>query len=118
MGNLIYGTLYALIIYFLVSETSRDSFLEHGVFKYLGKISYGIYMWHVVAIRIAILLTSRFLNYANNFDNFLLHVLTIALTIALSALSYELFESYFLMLKDKFNHSNKQPIVAPVLSVM
>ena len=64
---------------------SRLRLLAPGT--YLGKISYGLYVFHAAAIRIA---PSP--------------VLALPLTVALAALSYRYLESPFLRLKDRFAH--------------
>ncbi|OIQ30436.1 MAG: hypothetical protein BM564_03455 [Bacteroidetes bacterium MedPE-SWsnd-G2] len=78
--------------------------LEHRSLKYLGKISYGIYMFHPIIMQLVGFL---FLKYQldaseNNLVSVVfINVSIIALTIITSHLSYKYFESYFLSLKSK-----------------
>lgn len=90
-----YAILFAVIILNLAANPQSIINLEFGVFRYLGKISYGLYMYHLVAIAIAHYLTQRLLPGSD----VLLYSLSIVLSIALSAASYEWFESRFLRSK-------------------
>lgn len=65
---------------------------------YLGKISYGIYMYHCICIVITIKLMLKF----NFFNNVALYIISIFSSVVLAALSYEYVEKYFLTLKNKF----------------
>jgi peptidoglycan/LPS O-acetylase OafA/YrhL len=75
--------------------------LELGIFNYLGKISYGIYVIHPLIIY----LLSKFIrkNGLPNASKYILvYASVIAGTIAMSHLSYVFFEKYFMNLKKKF----------------
>ncbi|MBL7818666.1 MAG: acyltransferase [Saprospiraceae bacterium] len=79
---------------------------EFGLLKYLGKISFGIYVFHIISVRImAYLLTtyahSPFME-RNPIFHFLFVVGSTFLAVFLSALSYEFLEKPFLKLKRKF----------------
>jgi peptidoglycan/LPS O-acetylase OafA/YrhL len=42
---------FAYIMYMLISNHGKFSgFVEHRVFQFLGKLSYGVYLWHVLFI--------------------------------------------------------------------
>jgi peptidoglycan/LPS O-acetylase OafA/YrhL len=75
--------------------------------EYLGKISYGLYVYHQMCIWI----TDRFLHIRNGVVHMCLReVVALALTIAVSAVSYTLLEKPFLNLKQKFAHVNSRPV--------
>ena len=80
------------------SYQSKNSVLESNFFKYLGKISYGIYMYHPVCIVFSINVLLQ-LDLLNNFN---LYVSTLLMTIVISSISYEYFESKFLKLKKNY----------------
>lgn len=103
LHNLIYSFIFALNIYFIVLTNDKKSILESGFIKYLGKISYGIYMWHVFAILIVINVTKNYLNFSLFSNNLILHILCVFLTIVISAASYEIFEDKFLKMKSKLS---------------
>ncbi len=93
----ILGILFFSIIGGLI--TLKDShiinkMLSGKVLQYLGKISYGIYVWHMMALFVlskTLVLKNVWLDLA----------LTIALTIILAHVSYFYFERYFLLLKER-----------------
>jgi peptidoglycan/LPS O-acetylase OafA/YrhL len=68
--------------------------LTNRVLQYLGRISYGIYVWHVIAL---ILLQFFLLTEIMLVDMFI----TIALTVLFAHVSYFYFERYFIRLKTR-----------------
>lgn len=89
----VYCTLFLFILFYLIKD-NKSYFLENKMLNYLGKISYGIYMYHMIAIMIAFYLyQQRYLNY------FTVYLSTIILTILFSVISYEFIEKKFLNLK-------------------
>jgi peptidoglycan/LPS O-acetylase OafA/YrhL len=94
----IYGVLFAFAIINLASNKKSIVNLENPVLNYFGKISYGIYMYHFIALTITI----RVLLYFNFVNAVAIYTLGFILTIAFSSLSYHYFESFFLKQKSKF----------------
>ena len=95
----IYSLLFTIIILYLgTSYQSKNSVLESNFFKYLGKISYGIYMYHPICIVLSINVLLQ-LDLLNNFN---LYISTLLMTIVISSISYEYFESKFLKLKKNY----------------
>jgi peptidoglycan/LPS O-acetylase OafA/YrhL len=66
--------------------------------RYLGKISFGLYIFHVLANRI----TYHFYSLSGKPMDGWGFLLSLSITVGLSILSYELFEKYFLKMKSKF----------------
>lgn len=92
----------ALFFVFIVLE---QTYSNKSLFKlrkikflaFLGKISYGIYLLHMVAIQLILSINAYFVMPA------LLNVLlSLIMTIFLSQISYKYFESFFLKLKTTF----------------
>lgn len=82
---------------------SSYSFFKMGRFKlltWLGKISYGLYLTHMIGINIALLILK------DAFNIWYLIPLTLFFTISISYLSYHYFEAYFLKLKKSFSKVN------------
>ncbi|HET9355513.1 MAG TPA: acyltransferase [Sphingomicrobium sp.] len=73
---------------------------------YLGKISYGIYVYHLLMIRVA----ERGPEAAGVTSPVAVLALSVALTIAASAASYHLYEARFLRLKDRFAVVLSRPV--------
>jgi peptidoglycan/LPS O-acetylase OafA/YrhL len=88
--------------------------LENRALKYLGTISYSIYMLHAIAIQIVGLVYIK-LQIENKIPEYLYifsyTFLIILLTIIMAHISYKYYESYFLKFKKKLQHtSNRQAI--------
>ncbi|PTS96258.1 hypothetical protein DBR11_19545 [Pedobacter sp. HMWF019] len=93
----VHAILYGFIILNLVRTKTSILNLEYPIFDYLGKISYGIYMYHVLIINLVITVLYR------------MHLMVLAyplifiLVILLSAFSYRFIERYFLKKKEDFS---------------
>jgi len=75
--------------------------------EYLGKISYGLYVYHQMCIWIV----DKYMRVQNGILHVCLReVAALSLTIAISAISYTLLEKPFLKLKEKFAHVNSRPV--------
>ncbi|MFC5411818.1 acyltransferase family protein [Larkinella bovis] len=94
-----YACLFAVIILNLAANKQTLIRLEHPVLHYLGKISFGIYMYHMIAIVIAF----KLLQPVFPGNNWFLYSASILLTILLAAASYEWFERRFIKAKLKFS---------------
>ncbi len=80
--------------------------LEWKPFKHLGNISYGIYMWHTIAI--ALVLTAlKSLGWSDHiYFGLILNASSVILTLIISHFSYTYFEKPFLKLKSQFEFKN------------
>jgi len=92
----VYAFLFAGLILLSMASAIRFPLLNHPVILYLGRISYGIYMLHPLAIVICLQLIPM-----KSGDGLILAGISMLLTILLAALSYELMEKYFLKEKKK-----------------
>lgn len=97
---LLFEVLFATIILNLASSEKKGLFLENNLMNFLGKISYGLYMYHAVAIVFSIKLFQYFgwLNY-----HLILLFFVIVLTILIATLSYYSMEIRFIKLKNNFS---------------
>jgi peptidoglycan/LPS O-acetylase OafA/YrhL len=76
--------------------------------RYLGKISYGLYVWHLLALFLTLKLLGGFPHTARSFIVF--WCLGLALTIVTSALSYRFLETPLLRLKERFALVKSRPV--------
>ncbi len=95
---------FALIMFMLIRDKGIFSnFVEHRIFQFLGKCSYGIYLWHVFAIE----LTKGFFDTQGGPISLILAFFMVAaLSIMLSWITYETIEKLYF----KSNLSNKHNI--------
>jgi peptidoglycan/LPS O-acetylase OafA/YrhL len=76
--------------------------------RYLGKISYGLYVFHMLALYLAEKLIG---GYAKSWGKFIVFWwLGLAMTLAMASLSYHFFESPFLRLKERFAFVRSRPV--------
>lgn len=93
-----YSILYGIIILNLATNTMFKNSLEKKSLNYLGKISYGIYMFHPICIVVGL----KLLKYLNLQFSYLQYIVCFILTILISALSYQFLEKWFLNKKENF----------------
>lgn len=102
-----YFIITLFMSYFIVNALYNKSLFvritSHPIIVYLGKISYGLYIWHILAINIARLLLR---------NTSILGILLISflLTIFLGYVSYNFYERIFLNLKEKYTRIHSRPI--------
>ena len=95
----VYAGLFGILICNFAANTQRIFSMETPWTNYLGKISYGMYMYHSIAIVFSI----RLLIKLNILQNVVLYPLVFALVIFLSTVSYNLFEKRFIIRKAKYS---------------
>ena len=98
-----YAVLFSISIWNISENEKVKVNIDIPVLKFLGKISYGIYMYHWIIVT---LLMKYFLAYfsTNNFtSNFVLYTASLSVTIFVATISYLYFEKWFLGIKDRFS---------------
>jgi len=109
---LLYALMFLLVI-MNVSSNERSIIninpekwfsLESGFFKFLGRISYGIYMYHMLYL---VILAAVYQNYFSDTKMsesgvYLIYILVSGLTVLTAHLSYKYFEKPFMKLKVKY----------------
>lgn len=106
-----YALFFVFLLINLASNPNSVINLENKVCNFMGKISYGLYMYHPVAIVICLYVLKQYMPYGLTFS-ILLYLTSYALTTLLAWLSYEYFEKQFLKLKDRFAPGDK-PVSKP-----
>lgn len=99
---LLYGVSFVLFIGHAV-EHSQKPYLFSSVFEYLGKISYGLYVFHMMVFMVvkSLIGGEGFASFAMVFCS------SLALTIIVSAISYKFWEKPFLALKHRFTFKDE-----------
>jgi len=110
-----YGLFFCYFIVNVASNPKSIISLEQPVVHYLGKISYGLYIYHIAVTVVCINVMNRLLG--NTLPmlpyNIILYTATILLSVGVAALSFRYFEKPFLTIKDRFNrHGAPAPVPA------
>lgn len=106
VNNLMHGIVFSILILNLAANPQSLINQEWKPLNYLGKISYGIYMYHPLCIFLSIklLMASNF--NMNNLEVWiLLYFIVFLLSILLSSISYKMLELPLLKLKPFFNRN-------------
>jgi len=103
----------ALALIIILNISLNDKFpvsLENKWLDYMGKLSFGMYAYHTAVISVVITVLSGWGYITENtvLFNGMLYLLSLALTVGISALSYKYLEGYFLKLKDRFRSNKKK----------
>ena len=91
---------FAVLIYCVVHEKMFVQFLDWPPLQYLGRISYGLYVYHFPVIWFAGRI--REFGVSEEFAPLLITLLSFIGTVAVASLSYFALEKPFLKLKDRF----------------
>lgn len=100
-----YGLSFAIITLNMGTNPNNLFNVDNKVFNYLGKLSYGFYMIHILTLTITINFMVKFLNvdFSTHIENISFYVVSYGFTVALSHLIFHYFEKPTMSLKDKFN---------------
>ena len=103
--NLVYCIPYILFILNVSSNPNSMVKLENRFWNWLGTLSYGIYMYHLL-IAYLVFLAFNYINvrqWNNIVFNVVVYTIIIVLTIAAAEASHRWFEAPFLRLKSRFS---------------
>ncbi len=102
--HIVYSLIFLVIILNVASTKKLWLNLENKTLDFLGRISYGLYMYHLMLIPIVVVFLGKFkTDLSDLWFNVLLYLLTLGSTILIASLSYLYFESFFIRLKSKFS---------------
>lgn len=94
-----YAILFGIIILNLAVNNKLKNVLEWKALNYLGKISYGIYMYHFIVLIPVLVLATKL----KTDNTIFIYSLTLIGTIIISSISYHYFENFFLKKKRKYS---------------
>jgi peptidoglycan/LPS O-acetylase OafA/YrhL len=103
--HILLSLLFLYVILFTCYNIKENHFLNNRTLDYLGKLSFGIYMYHLLGLAIVVSCMKLIYPYFNLnefwIDVFIL-VFTIIITLLFSGISYKYYEKVFLKVKAKF----------------
>ena len=88
----VYSLLFGILILNFAANPKRIFSMENKILNHLGKVSYGLYIYHYILIIIVLKLCHEFRIY----NDFVYFTFSIALTILLASFSYRFFEKRFI----------------------
>lgn len=112
LTNTFYCIFYG--IFLLNIATNNDSILKfrQGWIEFLGQVSFGMYMYHSIAIAFSMAMLEKFGSALSFYSyNFLLYLFSFSLTIGVSIASYYFFERKVLKYKTGFMVVNSGKII-------
>lgn len=95
----IYATIFVICVINLAGNKGSIISLKNKILKYLGKISFGLYMYHGIAIFLTLKIISK-----NNMPLWVIYPFVFVIAITIAGISYELFEKRFIILKKKYSN--------------
>jgi peptidoglycan/LPS O-acetylase OafA/YrhL len=102
------GLFSSLVLFSVLNSSFLKRVLSIGIFVFLGKRSYGLYVYHLFGNTVANIMIKKIPLLPSNLFASILY--SISFTILISTLSYTLIESPFLKLKKKFEVIISRPI--------
>lgn len=103
--TLVDHTFFSLITLIVIVNVSFNKqtivSLDFRIFEFLGKISYGLYVYHFLVIFLTAKIVNQF-NLPSDIKTGIVYAIIISTTIIISFLSYKYFEQPFLKFKNRF----------------
>ena len=100
------GAACTLLVIGSLNNKPVASFLSNPLLRYLGKVSFGIYVWHVAVISgVETMAESSTVT-----DPWLIFAGSLFATCVVAAASYELYEKHFLKLKRRYAAIESRPL--------
>ncbi len=100
----LYALIFVVLILNLASNPKSIITLEYKPLNYLGKISYGLYMYHNIVLAACLkFLINEGITLNSVWGNILYYIVAITVTVAIASLSYEYFEKWFIKTKVKYS---------------
>lgn len=98
----VYAILFGIVIINAAANQKSLLYLKVWGLNYLGKISYGVYMYHNIMVVLALKVCAHYFSTSSALFLVTSYLVAILLTLFISHLSYCYFERFFLSLKSKF----------------
>jgi len=102
-GYSILNYFFALLIYAVSQTKLLTNILEHFIFRYIGRISYGLYVYHYPVLGLFIMLQPLYWDQAHQLmlGDIRVYFIILIITIIIASISFYLFEKPINNLKDR-----------------
>ncbi|MDP2388407.1 MAG: acyltransferase [Bacteroidota bacterium] len=102
--HIVISFMFLVIILNVSTNKSCRVNLSNKVLDYLGQISYGLYMYHLMIIPFVVFVFKTYFSYNGSgiINNILVYSFSILFSVVISSFSYHFIEKYFLGIKRKF----------------
>lgn len=102
-NHILYSLAFMIILLNLSVNKNTILSFENKFFNYLGKISYGLYVFHAIAIVVVLKFLMKYSTIENDLVfNGILYIGAFVLSILMAGASYKFIEFKFLKFKNKF----------------
>ena len=100
----VFAIIFMVLILNLAGNRKTLLNFEYRWLSYLGKVTYGTYMYHklILTILLKLFLIYGWMDVSSISGGIVYHVLSLGITIVVSIISYEYFEKWFLGIKTRF----------------
>ncbi|MGN6567179.1 MAG: acyltransferase family protein [Flavipsychrobacter sp.] len=107
----LYSILFAIFILNVSSNPKTIISTENKTLNFLGKISYGLFAYHMsVIFLLSYLFKHHNLYIPDRLFIISIYIITLAITIVIAYCSYEFFEKRFLKLKQRYVNTSAPPV--------
>lgn len=108
-GITLAGIHFSTWLYFAINEEFLllNYFLSNSFLRYIGKISYSLYIFHLFILLLLVSKINLVLSKLTSYSEIIAIIVCLCLSIIISVLSYEFFEKPIFQLKKKFKYSEK-----------
>lgn len=100
-AHVVYSFSFLACIFNVIFNPFWQRIMEFKQIKYGGVISFGIYVYHLIIVTLTVAILSKTITNTLIL-NVSIYIISIAVTLLISHVSYKYYETYFLNLKKKF----------------
>ena len=100
ISDIFFSLLFVLLLIIFIPHDSKIKIKDPNPLNYLGKISYGLYMYHIIVINLLLRVTMKLEIPLDNLSTLLsFTILALTLSILTASLSYKFFEKPLMKLR-------------------
>jgi peptidoglycan/LPS O-acetylase OafA/YrhL len=92
-------------VFIIISQIDKKNYiinLDNKLLDFIGKISFGIYVYHPLIIFISTIFLLQYVNDKSLLSYIIVFGFNVIITVVISYVSYKYFENPFIKMKDKY----------------